>query len=394
MYHRLDKELSVAPLHGIFRRRISLFQAIALITSGTIGAGILGMPYAIARIGVPLGVAYIIGIGFLMMAMNLLVGEIAARTGVEAQLPGLAKRYLGVWGERAMTLLGYTLLFGVLVVYIIGEGESLSALLGGSSFQWSIIFFIIASILVTVGMRTVKVVEFFLSLGILAIVLIIALLSAPYIELPHVTYFDFADILFPYGVILFAFYGTSAIPEAHALLKNRDVDFKKAIVIASLVVMAVYLLFSLVTIWVTGPATTEIATIGLGEELGSIVHVLGNLFAIFAMGTGFLMAGLALRDSLRWDYKVSPVVSSAIVCGVPFIVFILGLRSFIIAIDIMGGVFISIEMLLTLLIYWKAKKSGMLIKKSGYKLRHSVPLIAILVVALLAGSVYSVIKLF
>ena len=91
-YYRL-KEQTVAPHQGIFRKQLTLWEGVALVLSGTIGAGVLAIPYAVSRVGLLIGFVYILTIGLLMMTLNLLLGEIAARTKGDVQLAGLAKRY-------------------------------------------------------------------------------------------------------------------------------------------------------------------------------------------------------------------------------------------------------------------------------------------------------------
>ena len=55
---------------GIFHRRMTFFEAVALIVGVTIGAGILGVPYVIAPLGIFFGALYIVGVGLLMMGLN------------------------------------------------------------------------------------------------------------------------------------------------------------------------------------------------------------------------------------------------------------------------------------------------------------------------------------
>ena len=392
-YTRLDSEVLPVEHLGIFRRKIGLWEAVALIVSTTIGAGVLSLPYAVARVGIWIGLIYIIVLGFLMMGLNLLVGELSAKTRTKLQLVGLANKYLGRPGEWLMTVLVYVMGMGVLVVYIIGIGETLATLFGGINMIWSLAFALIGGLLIFIGMRSIKVVGFVLSLGILVVVLVIAIVSVPHMEIPHFSHFNMAYLLFPYGVVLFAFRGSSAIPEAHSILIRRDKDFKKAIVIAGIITTVVYALFALVVVGVTGLETTEIATIGLGNTIGRSVFVFGNLFALLAMGTSFLMVGLSLRDSMSWDYKIPGFLSGLVVVIVPTLLFVLGLRHFIAVIDIVGGVFVSLELLLILFIYWRAKTVGHL-PSGKFKLHHSLLLVAVLLVAFLAGAIYSVVKLF
>jgi len=392
-YKSLRGEVRAVTHNGVFRKQISLFEGVALIVSGTIGAGVLGLPFAIAKVGVFLGVLYIIAVGALMIGLNLLLGSIAVRTKQKMQLVGFAEKYLGKPWKYVMTFLLYLMLWGVLVIYIIGEGRVLAELFGGSEFFWSTIFFTFVALFIYIGINTIKVIELFLSMGVLAVVLILTIYSAPHMEVASLQHINFANLLLPYGILLFAFHGTTAVPEAHSILIKNKTNFKKAIIISGIISIIVYALFSAVVVGVTGQVTSEIATIALGSKLGVKIFLLGNLFAVLAMGTSCLMAGLALRDSMSWDFKISQGLATLLVCGVPFLIFVLGIRQFIAAMDIVGGVFMSFEMLLILAIYWRAKQKGDL-KVGKYKLYHTTLLFILLLFALSVGAVYSVIKLF
>lgn len=378
---------------GVFKKELPLYQAVALIVSGTIGAGVLGIPYAIAQVGLLPGILYIVVLGLLMMGLNLMLGSIAVRTKQSMQLSGLARKYIGRWGELLMTVIFYSMLLGVLLIYIIGEGEALAAIFGGAPVFWSLIFFTLATVVLFTGMKTIKTVELILTLAILVVVFFIAAWSAPFTQTVHFSYINMAALFFPYGVILFAFHGTNTIPEAHTLLKEKSVTFKHAIVISTLVSMFVYVLFAIMVVGVTGLQTTEIATIGLGDALGRRMALFGNIFAIIAMGTSYIMTGLALGDSLHWDYKVPRYLARLFVSFVPLILFGLGVRHFIAVIDFVGGIFVSLEMLLIVLIYWKAKQHGDL-PVGKYALHHSNLLLVLVFVALAIGATYSFFELF
>lgn len=389
----MSKQESAVILHqGIFRKQISTFEGVALIVSGTIGAGVLGMPYAIAKVGLLLGVAYIVFIGALMMGLHLLLGQIATQTQGNFQLVGLARKYLGRGGELVMTVLFYLVGLGVLEVYIVGQGHALSTLLGGSEFFWSICFWAIGSLLVYYGLRTVKVADFILSMLILCVILVVSFFSVPHVKVANWQYTNLANMFLPYGVVLFAYSGMAAVLEAYNLLRDNKLVFKKVIIAAGLIVMCVYLFFVFAVLGVTGVNTTEIATIGLGQKIGPAMFVFGNLFAFLAMSTGFLMVGLSARNSLCWDHKLSPLLSTGLVCGLPLAVFLLGLRQFVSAIDFIGGVFLSIEMIMVILIYLRAKRKGD-VRSSGYQIHHGLLLAIALFWFLFFGAIYSCAKL-
>lgn len=390
---RLSERPEVKPLaqhNGFFRLQLSTWQAVALLVSGTIGAGVLGIPYAVAKIGLVPGLIYIGVIGLLMMGMNLLAGEIAVRTKRQLQLSGLAARYLGPTGKWIMTVIVYLMLVGTMLVYIIGEGETLSTLFGGDPLYWSLVFFAFGTLMIFWGMRWVKVAELLLTLALLLVVILIGVLSAPHVDIANFGHASLIDIFLPYGVLLFAFHGVTVVPEVHSLLKDNHVGFRKTILIAGVISMIVYMLFTTAVLGVTGVETTQIATIGLGAKGGAMLLLIGNVFAALAMGTSFIIVGLGMRDSLIWDFKFKPWIAASVVSILPLLLFLSGFREFIMAIDIVGGVFMSLEMLLVLLIYWKAKQMGDL-PPGKYRVHHATVLAMLLLVALTLGVVYSVI---
>ncbi|MFH0857186.1 MAG: aromatic amino acid transport family protein, partial [Candidatus Magasanikbacteria bacterium] len=318
--------------------------------------------------------------------------DVVSASNEKFQLVGLAKKYLGRWGEFCMAVVMYSVLFGVLVVYMIGVGEILARFFGGEVFNWSVGFFCLGILLIYIGIRTVKVIELFLTFLILGIVLVLTLLSVPYMQFPQITYVDLSQFLLPYGVILFAFHGTTAVPEVYSILSHKKEGFKHALLFGGMSTMVLYVLFSLVVVGVTGIGTTEIATFGLGEVVGQRVFLFGNVFALLAMSTAFLMTGLSLRDSFCWDYKIKTFPATALVAIVPLIIYIGGLRSFMDAIDLVGGVFISLEVFLLLLIYWKAKVKGHIHGRSIVK--HGWFFVALIAFAVAIGTFYNIMNLF
>lgn len=386
------QHLGLTKHKGIFKRHLSMWHAVAFVVSGTIGAGVLGLPYAVSKVGMKIGVLYIIILGMLTIVLNVMLGEIVTRSKSEYQMAGLARTYIGKSAGYIMTVITYLMWVGTMLIYIIGEGVTLSALFGGDPLMWSFIFFVVVGLLVIIGLSMIKIVDFFLSIGVLIVVLVIAFLSIPHIDIAHAVYTDMTYVLLPYGVVLFAFSGISSIPEAHTLLRHKDNAFKKAIILAGIINIVVYVVFAYVVVGVTGSATTEVATVGLGDVVGPYMLIFGNLFALFAMATSFLMTALAFRDSLRWDYKVSRGFATSIVLVLPMIIFLLGLRSFIVTIDIVGGVLVSSLMIMSVLIYWRAKQCGDL-TQSTYRLHHTAWLIILLLVAFTIGAVYSVVKI-
>lgn len=370
---------------------VSYFEAIAVLLCGTIGAGILGIPYAIAKVGWFLGVVYIILLGLIMLGLNLMLGEVTLRTGEPLQLAGLAGRYLGRTGKKIMAITSLFASFGALLAYIIGEGKILEGFFGLSSFFWSILFWVVGSVLVYFGLALVKKIDLFLTLIILGIIILISFLSIQKIELPYLQTVSFNNLLFPIGVILFAFQSFSSIPQAKDVLPANQKKLKEAIILSSLIIIIAYLLFATAILGVTGNETTEVATIGLGKKLGTSIFVLANIFGFFAMGSGFLNLAAAVKNIFIWDYKMSHLASWVITVGVPLGLFLIGFRSFINTLDLIGALFGCIVAILIIIIYWQAKQKGDLVPHK-YHLHHTLLLSVVIIIIYLIASIYSLIK--
>ncbi|MBI4098881.1 MAG: hypothetical protein HY437_02540 [Candidatus Magasanikbacteria bacterium] len=379
------------------RERANFFEAVAVMLGTIVGAGVLGIPYAVARVGFGIGLVYLLGLGIVSLLLHVLLGEVIIRTkDTTTQLAGLAGTYLGRPGKMIMSGLFFFGTYSALLAYVIGEGEVLTALFGGSTFVWSLLFLAIGSFFLHRGLKTVKVVEFIMMIGLFCVVFGIAFFSAPAITLTNLTTPpDWVYLLLPYGVILFAFHGTAALPVARTLLAREPRLFKRAIIIASALSMALYILFTIVAVGVTGLATTEVATVGLGEALGPWVVLFGNVFAFFAMGTSFLALGTALHETYEWDYRVPPNIAWLLTVLVPLGIFVVGVRSFVGVISFAGALFISIEAILIVLMYWRARIAGDGARQArGFALRHAVVASIAVIGVFVAAALYSLSTLF
>ncbi|MBU0545959.1 hypothetical protein KKA13_01765 [Patescibacteria group bacterium] len=377
---------------GVYKKPATVGEAVFMITGLTIGAGILGVPYVVAQVGLIVGLIYILVLGLVVLSLNLMVGEIAVRAGEPLQLPGLAGKYLGSWAKRVLSVTIILGGYGSLLAYVIGEGEALSALFGGNKIYWSVFFWSIASFLVWRGLQTVKRVDRIVSFSVIAIISILSFFLFRYFDAGNWQYINISKIFLPYGVILFALHGSPAIVEAHALLPNKQKSFKKAVIIGTLIPIAVYMLFALAVVGAGGLTTTDVASVGIGY-FGTGVLLAANIYAILAMGTAFLGMGMALKQILTWDYKLPKWSADALVVIIPLFLFTAGLRSFIFILEIVGGLFIGTEAVLMVLTCWKARQA----RKAGasrYDLRNFWLLAVPVMIVFTFATVYSIVKLF
>jgi amino acid permease len=344
--------------NSIPRSSGSVAEGVFLITGMTIGAGILGLPYAIMQVGLKIGLVYLFGFGILMVCLNLMIAETAENTPERFQLAGLAGKYIGAWACHILSFTTVLSGYGAMLAYIIGEGTVLATLLGGNPFWWSIGFWLVGSCIVWRGLSAAKNTQKFLSF---LVILIIGGLSVYLLRSAHSAnwlYTNTAQLLFPYGIILFALHGSPAVIEAKALLEKDPKKLRRAVIIGSSIPVFLYALFVAAVLGALGTSTSPVATVALSARFGDGVLLLGNLFALGAMATSFVGMGIALKETLVWDDKLSPFISGTLMFVVPIFLFILGLRNFIGILNVVGALFIGFEVFIMILVYWRAKDRG------------------------------------
>ncbi|MDP3727935.1 MAG: aromatic amino acid transport family protein [bacterium] len=365
-----------------------LLEGIGTLVGLTIGAGILGIPYVVAKAGFFTGAFVILFLGLIIILMNLYVGEITLRTKGRHQLPGYVEKYLGKKGKFFMTISLMITVYGALTSYIIGEGQAWAAILNISPLYPMLIFFTLMAIIVFRGLKLIKTLEVCINTFIIAVLLVIVLLSIQGIEAENYTEFNAAKLLIPYGVVLFAFAGSAAIPDIKAELGKNKKLMKKAILIGTAIPLCLYLLFAFVIVGVTGTESTELATVALGEQIGLHMLFLGNIFAAFAMGTSFLLLALALLWMYQYDYKMKKIFAWALTLSIPLIIAFSNHPSFIQVLAITGTFAGGLEGILIVLTHRAAQKKSE--RKPEYSLKSNLFLNILLIAIYIIGMVYMI----
>ncbi len=291
--------------------------AISTLTGTVIGAGFLGIPYVIAKSGLLIGIIHMTIICLMMMFVNLALGEIVLSSKKIHHLPGYVSKYLGKRTKIIVFLASIIGFYSALLAYIIGQGQSISFIFFSNTnyaFVISIIFWFIMALFTFRGIREFKKIEPLAVIGIFIITLIIGIININKINISNLTYTNPSFLFLPFGVILFAFLGVSAIPEIRRVFQKDAKLMKKSIIIGSLIPLIVYLIFITVIIGLHGSQIEQVATISLGK----IITLLG----ILTMFTAFLAISLALQDTYRFDFNMSFKKSWFLGIIIPLLLFI------------------------------------------------------------------------
>jgi len=374
----------------------SFFLSIALLLGTMIGAGIFGIPYVISKSGTLPGLFYFFILGGTCLLIHLLFGEIVLRTKGKHRLPGYAQKYLG---NRGKTLAAFSAILGTvlaLLAYIILGGNFLNILLssifkGLSPFYFSLIFSLVLLPFILRGTKLVAQTELFTNVSFIIIVLLIFFLSLPQFDIKNFNLFaktDFLNIFLPYGVILFALNGWSAVPEmAEVLEKKQDKkQFKKAIIFSVIAAIFIYLLFTVSVVGVSGSNTSAETFSGLLPYLDKKIILLGVLAGVITVADSFLILGLYLKNTLIYDYDFDNVRALLIAWGAPLVLFLSGFRQFIDVIGIAGTFIGAMEGIIIVLIFKNAKLLGD--REPEYSLKIPSTVLIFLVAILILGAFF------
>ncbi|MBU1165032.1 amino acid permease [Patescibacteria group bacterium] len=376
------------PKETNFQKDVDIGESIAILVGTVIGAGILGIPFVVAKSGLGIGIIIMALVIIALTYEKLFLAEICLRTKEKHQLPGYAEKYLGKKGKWLLTFSEVFKYYGAMTAYIIGGGLILAEMFGGSAQSWTFIFFTVGAILIYFGLKLIEKFELWMTIGIFIIVIGISMFAFKEFRIEQTLFFDITHSFTPYGVILLAFAGAVAVPEMRRVLQGQEKDLKKSILIGNSVIFLLYLLFTVTVIGVTGFKTTEIATVGLGQAIGPGVIILANLFALFTMGTSFLTIGLALKNIYNYDYQINKNISWFLALSVPLIVYLLGVDSFIRTLDFIGATAVGLTGILIILMYWQAKKKGDRKPEFSFGMHKLIGLTIIVMFAL--GIVYAI----
>jgi len=337
---------------------MKVIYAIATLSGTIIGVGLFALPYVTLRVGFWVILGYFVVLGALIILIHSFFGELAIKTPDFKRLPGFAKIHLGSRAEKvayASITLG---IFGALLAYLIVGGEFLTELLspvfGGNNLIYTLFYFILGSALVFFGIKAIAKVEFWGLVLFFLILFAIFLRGKSFMAIENLfPSLDISHIFLPYGAIFFSLWGATLIPEVEEMLGEKKELLKKIIPISILIPIFVYLFFIYLILGITGPQTTESALIGLKNVLGDGIVNLALVFGLLTTFTSFITLGLTLKKVFWYDLNFSKNFAWAITCFTPLILFLLGLKSFIVVIGVVGGVLLGIDGILILLMYKK-----------------------------------------
>ncbi|OGN64183.1 MAG: hypothetical protein A3E80_04400 [Chlamydiae bacterium RIFCSPHIGHO2_12_FULL_49_9] len=294
----------------------------ALLVAGScIGAGMLALPIVTGLAGFFPSLTMLLAAWAFMTFTALLLIEANGWFFGQVNLLSMAEESLGKSGRLVAWVTYLFLFYSLLVAYIAASGSIFSAILEGlfglSVPGWaaSLFFTALFGYIVYLGTRPIDFFNRILMVGLILTYLGMIGLGIRHIRPELLAHFlpKYTFLSLPVLVVSFGF--QNMIPSLTAYMKGDLKRVRQTILGGSLIVLAVYLIWSLFVLGVVpfsgrggileSYQNGEEATIALRGVLGvsSISHFAQG-FAFFAIVTSFLAQGLTLSHFLADGFKI------------------------------------------------------------------------------------------
>ena len=369
-------------------------RALSILLGVTFGAGIFGVPYTIAKSGWILGIIYFVVLGIIILLIHLMYGEVTLRSKEKHRLPGFVSKFIGPKYGNFVKFASTIGLWGALIAYVLIGGKFLyfisKPFLGGSEFLYQIVFYAISAFIVASGIKILSKIELILTSILVFILIFISAISLNHIDLSIIPT-ETTDFFLPYGVIIFALFGASAIPEMRDILSGQLHKMKSLIIYGTLIVILITIFFVFASLGISGVNVSEDSILSSVSVLGPWILYIGAIVGFLATFTSFLVIGVYLKDQFTLDFKKKKLSAFFWSIGIPFIILMIINPGFVEILGFTGTVFGAIDSIFLILVWQKAKTKGD--RNPEYELKMKKWVSFLIMAFFLAGASYEIFSL-
>lgn len=366
-----------------------------------IGSGALGLAYGARLGGFPIITLWLIVSGILTLASMYYVAESTLRTRRLIQLPALAERYVGKSGRFFIFLAVVINSFSCLIAYVNGSGDVIAEMLGVPRII-AILIFTIPAVLVTYkGLKAVgKITKHMtiLMIGIVVVLTIASMLSkdADWARLANQNW-TYAVPMF--NVAAFSYIGQYLVPDLARGSSHNPKQLGPALLKGQIIVAGLLILIPLGTFLVSAPENfAEVATITWGRAIGQWAFFTANIFAVTGMFTSFLPITQTLISNIVdfFDFRSDSdpkirIPIMAVGVGIPFVLAVTRMVSFIDAIYFSGTFAAAIMAILPVFMINGARKNGDIEPEWNCGKWASLPVQALIIIMYGGSAIYAII---
>ena len=336
-------------------RTITPKEGLAILIGTQVGAGVLGLPYAASKVGFIPAFVILIGVMLLMLFTALIVLKLSTEMR-GAQMSTIAQRTLGKLGGWTMYLSILLMSFGALLAYVAGMGSVFASLFGVNETVGAIIFWVLASFVIYLGLEASGKAELILSYTMLVLFIGVAAMLLPHAKLENGLYIEMGGILSMTGVAIFSLGCHTIIPDVYKGIGDYD-KAKKVVIGAFLIPTILYAVFMIVFLLVFGKGTPQIATQGIETLYGKIGNIIGNAIPLIAITTSYIGVGLAQQSNSREFLRLKKPIAWALTAVPPIAVYLMGIRNFADVLAFAGDTGDMLAFIILPILIWVIRKT-------------------------------------
>jgi len=332
--------------------------ALSIVVGTSIGAGILGLPYAL-KDNLYYGIFALIFVSLIIFGTNVMLTKAMFFTRTKKQLIGYIDFYLGAKGKSIMTIAFALSMYGAIIAYLFGMSTILVQIIGINKFFWFILIMYLVYMVVYNGISWLKRFEFVLTsiLVLLLFIVVFYSLSSTYFSVTNFRFTN-ANLFFMIGVSVFAFMNMVALPELNELYRfdKKYIDkLTKIAFLGSLIPLLIYIMFVIAIIGVNA-LTNDLATVALYDLFNNGIGMVANIIALISMMTSYIALSFGLFQMYKYDYGLSKDESMLFTFFIPIIMLIIIIvlgYGFVDILGFTGSVAGGLQGLLIVLMYKK-----------------------------------------
>ncbi len=384
-------------------KKRSVFSASAIIAGNGIGSGVMAIPYFISKTGILGGVIAFLSAYLISALLHLMIAQILLYTGDTADILSAFHIYLFKGKLKNILRIAFFIIMVVvleanLAAYISGAAEIMGEILPGiSAYALSAGFYILAAVIVLLGLRAICISEEVTVSVMGGILLAAAFISFKNINVPSLRSFlmlrgisDIKAVTAAYSMIMFSFSAIFAMPQVIEILDSDKKKIRKSVFCGLLMNLIVSVTVTACVI-VTSSMVTKVAVVGWAEAVGGVIQILGSFFILFAMFTSYWSIGFATTEIISNQTKKTFGPSFAFATVPALVITFIIPGGFMEYMKITGGavaVIISLMLIPTYLISRKGKKESILNRAEGSLI--TIVIVFLMYLAMAAGSLISV----
>lgn len=331
----------------------AFFSSAGIMAATTIGAGIFALPYTVQKAGWGTSFLYWTALVALVIFCHNLYWRVLDQ--------GHGKRFLGLLQQqksRTVFSLGFiAIIFGLLLTllaYLVLAGSFFTLFFPGLDRSLGVLcFWLLGSLPLLFGAKRLLNLEF---LGTVFIFGIVTFLFGRSIfngfTPPDIEVFT-PDFLLPFGPLLFALAGWTAIEPAHDVENGQGEQGSafRGLAWGTLFSVLTYAMFIL-AILISGGEVTSDTISGLAHWPLWQQSLLGGL-GILVLITSYVPIAWEIKTAIQEHVALHPLCGLFLALFGPITLFFFGLTSFFLVISLTGGLFSSLQYIFILFLGWR-----------------------------------------